>query len=180
MPSIIVEPSPTQLEQPTLPHAEPCVVVIFGATGDLTKRKLMPALCRLLGEGCLNGVQVLGVGRSDMTDDMFRTFVREALDNSKKIKHLDEQEWRAFAERIHYLAGELDNDETYRKVAARLDELASGGASHNQLFYLATPPSLAATIVKRLGNAKLADEDEHWSRIVIENLSEAISNLQKL
>ena len=108
MSAILVEPDPVQLEQPSLPHAEPCVVVIFGATGDLTKRKLMPALCRLLGEGCLDGVRVLGVGRSDMTDDMFRAFVREALDNSKKIKHLDEQEWREFAERLHYLAGELD------------------------------------------------------------------------
>ncbi len=168
MSSILVEPDPVQLEQPSLPHAEPCVVVIFGATGDLTKRKLMPALCRLLGEGCLEGVQVLGVGRSDMTDDMFRAFVREALDNSKKIKHLDEQKWRAFAERLHYLPGELDSDETYRKVAARVDELASEGASKNHLFYLATPPSLAAAIVKGLGKANLADENEHWSRIVIE------------
>ena len=168
MSAILIEPSPTQLEQPTLPHAEPCVVVIFGATGDLTKRKLMPALCRLLGEGCLDGVRVLGVGRSDMTDDMFRAFVREALDNSKKIKHLDEQQWRAFSERLHYLAGELDTDETYRKVGTRLDELASEGASHNHLFYLATPPSLAGAIVKGLGKANLADENEHWSRIVIE------------
>ena len=168
MSAILVEPDPAQLEQPSLPHAEPCVVVIFGATGDLTKRKLMPALCRLLGEGCLNGVQILGVGRSDVTDDMFRGLVREALDKSKKIEHLDEQAWRAFAERLHYLAGELDNDETYRKIAARLDELASEGTSHNHLFYLATPPSLATAIVKGLGKANLADENEHWSRLVVE------------
>jgi glucose-6-phosphate 1-dehydrogenase len=168
MSSILVEPDPVQLEQPSLPHAEPCVVVIFGATGDLTKRKLMPALCRLLGEGCLEGVRVLGVGRSDMTDDMFRAFVREALDNSKKTKNLDEQQWRAFSERLHYMSGELDNDETYRKVGARLGELASEGASENQLFYLATPPSLASTIINGLGKAGLADENKHWSRIVIE------------
>jgi glucose-6-phosphate 1-dehydrogenase len=157
-----------QLEQPELPKAEPCVVVIFGATGDLTRRKLMPALCRLLGEGCLDGVRVLGVGRSDMTDDMFRAFVREALDKSKKTEHLDENEWRRFAERLHYLAGELDNDETYRRIGARLDELASEGASRNRLFYFATPPSLAPAIVKGLENAKLAEENEQWSRIVVE------------
>ena len=168
MSAILVEPEPVQLEQPTLPHAEPCVVVIFGATGDLTKRKLMPALCRLLGEGCLDKVQVLGVGRSDMTDDMYREFVREALNNSKKIKHLDEEQWRKFSARLHYLAGELDKDETYNKVAARIDELISEGASKNHLFYLATPPSLAPAIVKGLGKANLADESEHWSRIVIE------------
>ena len=113
-------------------------------------------------------MRVLGVGRSDMTDDAFQAFVREALDNSKKIEHLDEQEWHEFAKRLHYMAGELDNDETYRKIAARLEELASEGASKNHLFYLATPPSLAPAIVKGLGNANLANEDEHWSRIVVE------------
>ena len=55
MSAIFVEPDPVQLEQPTLPHAEPCVVVIFGATGDLTKRKLMPALCRSVGRGLSRG-----------------------------------------------------------------------------------------------------------------------------
>ncbi len=168
MSTIVVEPNPVELEQPALPHAEPCLVVIFGATGDLTKRKLMPALCRLLGEGCLDSVQVLGVGRSDMTDDMYRAFVHEALMNSKKLKHLDDEAWRKFAERLHYMSGELDQDDTYRKVGARLDELASEGVSQNHLFYLATPPSLAGAIVKGLGKAGLANEDGHWSRVVIE------------
>ncbi len=168
MSSVLVEPAPIQVEQPRLPHAEPCVVVIFGATGDLTQRKLMPALCRLLNEGCLESVRILGVGRSEMTDDAFKQFVREALDKSKKIEHLDEQRWREFAQRIYYLSGELDNAETYRSIAARLDELASEGASRNHLFYFATPPSLAPEIVKRLGEANLANEDEHWSRIVVE------------
>src|SRR5829696_7183846 len=131
MSATLVEPTPIQFEQPALPQADPCVVVIFGATGDLTKRKLMPALCSLLGEGCLDSVRILGVGRSEMTDDDFQKFVREALDSSKKIEKLDEQEWREFAKRLNYLAGELDNDETYRKIAARLDELASEGASGN-------------------------------------------------
>lgn len=157
-----------QLEQPALPHAEPCIVVIFGATGDLTKRKLMPALCRLLGEGCLEGVRILGVGRSQMTDDAFQASVREALNSSEKTKHLDDKGWEEFANRLHYLQGELDSDETYRKIAARLEELASQGTSHNYLFYLATPPSLAPTIVKGLGKANLANEDKHWSRVVVE------------
>jgi glucose-6-phosphate 1-dehydrogenase len=143
-------------------------VVIFGATGDLTKRKLMPALCRLLGEGCLDGVRILGIGRSRMTDDVFQAYVREALNSSEKTKHLDDKDWDEFAKRLHYLQGELDSDETYRKIAARLEELTSQGASHNHLFYLATPPSLAPAIVKGLGKAKLANEDKHWSRVVVE------------
>jgi glucose-6-phosphate 1-dehydrogenase len=168
MSSILVEPQPAQFEQPRLPHAEPCVAVIFGATGDLTKRKLMPALCRLLGEGCLDGVHILGVGRSEMSDDVFQAFVREALDNSKKIEHLDEEHWRKFAERLYYVTGELDDEETYRRIATRLEELTAEGASRNRLFYFATPPSLFNVIVKSLGKAKLAEEDGHWSRIVVE------------
>jgi glucose-6-phosphate 1-dehydrogenase len=168
MSAILVEPQPMHLDQPRLPHAEPCIVVIFGATGDLTKRKLMPALCRLLGYGCLEGIRILGVGRSDMTDEAFQTQVREALNSSKKTEHLDDQGWDEFAKRLHYMSGELDHDETYRKVAARLEELVSEGASHNYLFYLATPPSLAPAIVKGLGKANLAHEDKHWSRVVVE------------
>ncbi len=168
MSSVLVEPTPTKLQQPALPQADPCVVVIFGATGDLTKRKLMPALCRLMGHGCLESVRILGVGRSEMSDDAFQAFVREALDNSDKIEHLDDEQWREFSGRLRYMSGELDDDETYRKLAARLEELASEGASQNHLFYFATPPSLFSEIVKRLGNAGLAQEDEHWNRIVVE------------
>ena len=168
MSAILVEPEPVHLEHPPLPHAEPCVVVIFGATGDLTKRKLMPALCRLLGEGCLEGVAVLGVGRSEMTDDAFKKLVHEALEKSKKIKNLDEQRWQEFSKRLHYIAGELDAEDTYRRIATRLDELASEGASKNHLFYFATPPPLFPMIVKNLGKTKLAHEDDHWSRIVVE------------
>ena len=156
------------MERPPLPHAEPCVVVIFGATGDLTKRKLMPALCRLLGEGCLDGVAILGVGRSEMADDAYKAMVREALEESKKIKHLDEHKWQEFSRRLHYIAGELDAEDTYRRISTRLDELAANGASKNHLFYFATPPSLFAMIVQHLGKANLANESEHWSRIVVE------------
>jgi glucose-6-phosphate 1-dehydrogenase len=167
--SVVIEPNPVKLEQPELPNAEPCVVVIFGATGDLTKRKLMPALCRLTDQGCLESVRILGVGRSPMTDDEFQAQVRDALKDSKKTDHLDEATWRKFSERLHYMSGELDDKNTYQKVTGRLEELASEGASKNHLFYLATPPPLFSTIVKQLGEAGLNKEDDgHWSRIIIE------------
>jgi glucose-6-phosphate 1-dehydrogenase len=168
MSAVVVEPNPVHLEQPELPHAEPCVVVIFGATGDLTKRKLMPALCRLTDQGCLESVRILGVGRSPMTDDEFQAQVHDALEDSKKIDHLHEQTWQEFSNRLHYMSGELDAETTYQQVAERLEELASEGASKNHLFYLATPPSLFSMIVKRLGEAGLNKEDGHWSRIIIE------------
>jgi len=167
--SVVIEPNPVQLEQPELPTAEPCVVVIFGATGDLTKRKLMPALCRLTDQGCLESVRILGVGRSPMTDDEFHAQVRDALKDSKKIDHLDEETWRKFSERLHYMSGELDDKNTYQQITGRLEELASEGASKNHLFYLATPPPLFSTIVKQLGEAGLNKEDDgNWSRIIIE------------
>ena len=118
MSAIIVEPTPVQVEQPSLPKAEPCVVVIFGATGDLTKRKLMPALCRLVGMGCLESVRILGVGRSTMSEQEFQKVVHEALQSSKKIEHLDEEQWRKFSERLHYMAGELDDlGAIYRRIS---------------------------------------------------------------
>jgi len=168
MSATVIEPNPVKFEQPTLPSAEPCVVVIFGATGDLTKRKLMPALCRLLDQGCLESVGILGIGRNPMSEDEFQKMVREALESSKKIEHLDDEQWRKFSERLHYMAGELDDENTYNQVSTRLEELAKEGASKNRLFYLATPPSLFSEIVKKLGESGLANEDEQWSRIVIE------------
>ena len=171
MSAILIEPDPVQMEAPTLPHADPCVVVIFGATGDLTKRKLMPALFSLMSQGCLEKVHILGIGRSPISEDEFRNGVREGFKDSDKVEHIDDEKWRAFAERLHYASGELGEDGTYQMVGARLEELANtggSGASRNRLFYLATPPSLFATIVKGLGKADLAKEDQQWTRIVIE------------
>src|SRR6187551_899673 len=102
MSAIVVEPDPVQFQQPELPPAEPCVVVIFGATGDLTRRKLMPALCRLTNEGCLESVRILGIGRNAMSEDEFQSFVHESL--TQHIEHLDEAEWGEFSGRLHYMA----------------------------------------------------------------------------
>jgi glucose-6-phosphate 1-dehydrogenase len=157
------------MEAPRLPLAEPCIMVIFGATGDLMRRKLMPALWDLRSEGCLENVRILGVGRSEMSDDEYRAMMHEALLKSNTLKEGDEEEWRKTAERIYYTVGELDDDTTYQNTAKRLQELAEQGMSSNHLFYLATPPSLAPEIVDGLGKAGLAkQDDEHWSRIVVE------------
>jgi glucose-6-phosphate 1-dehydrogenase len=166
MSTILVEPNPIRMEAPALPQAEPCVMVIFGATGDLTRRKLMPALWNLKGEGCLEEMRILGVGRTHMTDDEFRKMMHDALAESERF---DEEEWRKAAERIFYIAGELTEESTYQHTAQRLQEMVNDGASRNHLFYLATPPSLAPAIVDGLGKAKLSQEDEHhWSRLVVE------------
>src|SRR5206468_1725169 len=143
----------------SLPKAEPCVIVIFGATGDLTKRKLMPALVRLMCEGCLDEVQIFCVGRSPVSDADFRNTVRDALNASDRIEKCTDVDWNQFTERVSYITGELDKDDTYSQVSSRLDDLAKKGVSRNCLFYFATPPSLAPVIVECLGKAGLAKPD---------------------
>jgi len=168
MSAILIDPDPAEMEQLQLPHADPCVVVIFGSTGDLTRRKLMPALFDLCRLGCLEQVRILGVGRNAMTEDEYRNFVHDALQNSDKVDELDPHIWEDFARRVHYLGGELEDEGTYKTITSRLEELAANGASKNRLFYLATPPSLFDEIVNGLNQSGLAKEDGLWSRIVIE------------
>src|SRR5215467_104348 len=166
MSSILVEPNPTPMQTPALPQAEPCVMVIFGATGDLMRRKLMPALWNLKGEGCLENVQVLGIGRSSMTHDEFRASMADALISAGKIKDANDEKWQKFAERMHYTVGELNDERTYVNTARLLEEL---GGMTNHLFYLAIPPSLMDEVVDGLGKAGLNRQDEHhWSRLVVE------------
>jgi glucose-6-phosphate 1-dehydrogenase len=166
--AIIVEADSVKIPQPSLPHVEPCVIVIFGALGDLTRRKLMPALCYLTCEGCMADFQILGIGRKNLTDESYRQLIREGMSASEKTEHLTDEEWKRFAPRIHYARGEFNDDNTYRTIAGRLEEMASQGTSRNRLYYLATPPSLAPTVVDGLGKANLAGQDQGWVRIVIE------------
>jgi glucose-6-phosphate 1-dehydrogenase len=128
----------------------------------------MPAMFRLMCEGCLEDVKILCVGRSPTTDEEFRQSIREGLEASDKVTKCTDDAWSQFTDRIFYLTGELDNDATYAEIAARLEELAGKGASKNRMFYFATPPSLATTIVEGLGKAGLNRRDDGWSRIVVE------------
>ena len=157
----------TSIELPVaqLPRAEPCVVVIFGATGDLTLRKLMPALFHLACEGCMVGpFQVIGIGRQAMTDDGFRDHLKEGVAHSAEIKRFSEDEWRTFASRITYLGGDFADPSTYQQLADYLDGLPIA----NHLFYFATAPSAAPAIIRGLVGAGLHREEKGWSRIVIE------------
>src|SRR5204863_258417 len=89
------EPGPLAkpLESVSLPKAAPCVIVIFGATGDLTRRKLIPALFRLMCEGCLEEVLIFCVGRSPVSDEEFRKTIRDGLNSSEKIEHCSDLSW---------------------------------------------------------------------------------------
>ena len=158
------------LAAPQLPPAEPCVVVIFGVTGDLSRRSLLPSLYNLSCEGCLsNRFEVLGIGRQEMSDEQFRVMMREAVSASTATRDFTAEGWQSFAWKLSYLAGDLRDAETYARTKARLSKLREERrASRRHLFYLSTPPSLAPIIVEGLSAAGLAAEDEGWSRIVIE------------
>jgi len=157
----------THVDMPavTLPCAEPCILVIFGATGDLASRKLIPALFHLACEGCMAGnFQIMGIGRKPFEEGAFREHLRQGVSRSKEIREVSEEEWNAFATRISYMSGDYADPETYSRLARQLDSLPI----NNRLFYLATPPSAAPVIVRGLTSAGLNAESKGSSRIIIE------------
>ena len=153
----------------------PFTAVIFGATGDLTKRKLAPALYNLHRDGLLpESFEILGVARQELTDDTFRENMEEAILAFSRGK-VARQEAAAFAHRFRYLTGNFDDPDTYTRLADALSGKGGKGARKasapppSRLFYLATPPSFYPTILRGLGAAGLEREDASaFSRVVVE------------
>ncbi len=171
-----------QLEE-GVKDAEHAVIVIFGASGDLTKRKLVPALHTMACEGLLPAnTRILGVARSEFTDESFRDHLYEGVESYARFKPDVCTQWENFSGRHTYLSGEYDDPETYRRLEARLQDLDQGaGTEGNRLFYLATPPFLYPVIAKQLGEAGLNQGDEGWTRIVIEKpFGHDLESAQKL
>src|SRR5208337_3943113 len=167
--STVVQPSPIKLVKPTLPKGDSCLVVIFGATGDLTRRKLIPALYDLACVGCTNrNFDVLGIGRTKLTDDDFRARLRDGAANSKDTRNFTNDGWNDFTKRLHYLIGDANQLDFYPRLKAKIEEMQKNGASRNILFYVSTPASLAPPIVEGLGSVGLARNSEGWTRIILE------------
>ena len=149
--------------------AEPqsCALIIFGASGDLTQRKLIPALHSLDCEGRLpSGVNILGVARTEYSDDEFRDRMHEGV---AKYGRLEPTSWGGFSERLFYMPGSYDDPETYRRLDERLQSWdQERNTEGHRLFYLATPPQLYPVIVGRLGEAGLNHNQSGWTRIIIE------------
>jgi glucose-6-phosphate 1-dehydrogenase len=151
--------------------AEPCVIVIFGATGDLTKRKLVPALYRLAQQRLVPAeFAIIGSGRQQMSDEEFRSYMRDALTEFSDEAGVDEKAWRSFADRIFYVTGDFNDANTYMRLKSRLDEIDRELQTQgNRIFYLATAPDYFALIVKQLGDAKMArPKEKGWTRIIVE------------
>src|SRR5580692_716541 len=116
----------TSLQDPLRFHrrTQPCAVVIFGANGDLTKRKLMPALYRLAYEGRLApGFAVIGISRTVMTDDDFRARMRDSVSKFLEDSPFDEDLWRSFAQSLFYLPGDVGDLVLYQEIGKSLDEI---------------------------------------------------------
>lgn len=148
---------------------DPCTIVIFGASGDLTKRKLLPALVNLKSYGLLPGeFAIIGVARRDLTTTQFRELVRREV--SELVPTLDRRAWAELESGIYYVCGDIKQPETYQRLKAQLAETAEGHRTGgNVIFYLATPPDAFAEIVQQLGKAGLVrGEEGGWRRVVVE------------
>ncbi len=145
-------------------------IIIFGASGDLTYRKLVPSLHSLACAGLLpDDFVIVGVARSDLTDDAFRQRMREGVETFGRLTSETCEEWDSMAGRLFYHRLVYDQAEGYSKLAEYLTELEQEyGLPGNRLFYLSTPPVLYAPIVEHLGRAGLAQKRGDFTRIVIE------------
>jgi glucose-6-phosphate 1-dehydrogenase len=149
-------------------QSDPCVLVIFGAAGDLTQRLLLPSFYNLQQSGLLpEGFAIIGVARADKDDAAFRDELKDSLGKFVKGATAEGQKW--LAERMYYVRGEFDDPSTYAAVRTKLEEVerthATGG---NALFYLAVPPALFGPVARSLGRAGLAHEERGWRRVIVE------------
>ncbi len=149
----------------------PAVIVILGASGDLTKRKLGPALFNLALQRLLPPeTAIVGFARTEMTDDEFRANIRAGIDAHSRVEVTDESVWEGFASRLRYMAGSFDDAAAFTRLATLLGEIdETMGTAGNRLYYLATAPEFFPLIATNLGGAGLAEErDGRFARIVVE------------
>jgi glucose-6-phosphate 1-dehydrogenase len=154
-----------------LPHiAGPCAVVIFGVTGDLARKKLMPAIYDLANRGLLPATfSLVGFARRDWTHEDFSRVVYEAVHQHSRTPFRDEV-WERLAEGIRFVQGTFDDEGAFQRLAETLDKLdAERGTGGNHAFYLAIPPNAFPVVCEQLCNSGLARQQEgRWSRVVIE------------
>ena len=144
----------------------PTSIVIFGASGDLTRRKLVPALFHQFAQGRIpNTINIVGTSRSEFTHDEFR---QKMLDGMKELSGIvpDKSDWEEYAQNLWYVQGDVGEESDYGKLEQFLREKEGGPA--NRLYYLATAPRFFPIIVEELGKQGMASEGDGWSRVVIE------------
>jgi glucose-6-phosphate 1-dehydrogenase len=153
---------------------DPCSIIIFGASGDLTARKLIPALYHLSKEKQMPpDFRIVGMARRDKTDESWRTELRQALDQFSRTKPVDDRVWQEFSQHIFYCRGDLTEKEAYQRLEKLLRSFGKEPLRRNLLFYLATLPSQFGEVIERLHEGGLLEKEhnnhhEAWQRIVVE------------
>ncbi|MGA7918755.1 MAG: glucose-6-phosphate dehydrogenase [Candidatus Acidiferrales bacterium] len=151
--------------------SDPCAIVMFGASGDLARRKLLPALYDLAFHECLAPrFRLVGYARTAMSDDDFRKKAGEALPKGNE-DGADESKKSEFLNNLRYFNGDYNDPEAFRRLSQRLQELdGEGQLAGNRLFYLATPPEVYEQVIGQLKNANLTKpaSEKSWTRIIIE------------
>lgn len=153
---------------------EPCILVIFGATGDLTARKLIPAIYNLMREGQLpSQFACVGFARREKTHEEFRSEMRKAIESFSRVKPIEESFWNTFKNQLFYHQSEFHDDAGYQKLQSFLSELDTKFETNgNRVFYLSTQPSFFTTICEKLHDHKLLynpnEESKKWSKVIIE------------
>ena len=171
-------------------RADPCTLVIFGALGDLSRRKLLPAIYQLMKEHLVaEQFNVLGVGRDDtQTDDTFRASMRTALQNSDEVHGFDNELWQELCKRLFFVSADLTSEKDYALIGKRLEEIEKQPRPNgcNRLYYLAVPPSVFGPIVTNLAHSGLAPrtrtaDERPWTRLVIEKpFGRSLASAQQL
>jgi glucose-6-phosphate 1-dehydrogenase len=149
------------------PTPGPTTLVIFGASGDLTKRKLLPALYNLSrGQRLPARFAVIGIARSAHDDEAFRAQFRESLREFAGVDAARDEVAKSLEARLFYMSGEIDDPAVYGRLEARLQQI---DGAEGVLYYLAIPPDVYATVIQHLGASRLSSPPEHgWRRIIVE------------
>src|SRR5438067_4119291 len=151
---------------------DPCAIVVFGASGDLAHRKLLPALYNLaLGAHLPAAFGIVGVSKSPYTHQEYADSMREAVGKFSRNKPVDPEVWRDFGAGLRYVPGSFDDDDTFRRLAAQLEEVDRTRATRgNRIFYFATPPSTFPTLLRKLQEHRFIRPplDPRFTRVVTE------------
>ena len=164
------------LEEPETSYRilDPCILIIFGATGDLTSRKLIPAIYNLKREGSLpTSFACVGFARREKTHDQFKEEMKQAVNSYSRVQPIDTSVMEGFLNQLYYHTSDFDKPEGYQSLKVFLDKLdIQLGTKGNRVFYLSTQPSYFPKIIENLKTCGLIydyqEEQEKWSRIIIE------------
>jgi glucose-6-phosphate 1-dehydrogenase len=147
----------------------PAIIFIFGGSGDLTFRKLLPALYNLYIDNYLpEEFQIIGIGRTDYTDATYRNYLKKGITQFSRRKEEIKKQWKSFSEHIEYSQADLQKDKTYKDFGSRINEFdKQWGQKSTLIYYMSVAPQLAPVIAEKLHNAKLTS-DPSRSRLVFE------------